>query len=103
MALISTLVAAALVSTGGPTSPPVSPGVLQIESELVIHGRVRKPQVFFMIPKKTARMGDEIAAVADPVDEVVRLGAVNLAPTRTVDLDELRRSSLLGQLEKAVR
>ena len=36
MALISTLVAAALVSTGGPTSPPVSPGVLQIESELVI-------------------------------------------------------------------
>ncbi len=103
MFLISTLILATLAVAEEPARSAASPGVLQIESELVIRGRVRKPQVFFVIPKSIAELGEEIAEVSDPVDEVVRLGAVNLAPTRVADLDALRRSSLLGALEEAVR
>lgn len=102
MTLISTLMIVAL--TAGPALPASDSEILQIESELVIRGRVRKPQVFFVLPKSIADMGEgTLAEVSDPIDEVIRVGAVNLAPGRDVDLTPFANASLLGKVKGALR
>jgi hypothetical protein len=99
MTLISSLMVAALMAQAGPPPAPADGGVLQIESDLVIRGRVRKPQVFFVIPKQVLDSTDGLeAAVDDPIDELLRVAAVDLAPARPVDLRPYRRGSLYGFL-----
>ncbi len=99
MTLISTLMVASLMAQAGPPPVPADGAVLQIESELVIRGRVRKPQVFFVIPKQVLEStGGMEATVDDPIDEVLRVAAVDLAPSQPVDLRPYRRGSLYGFL-----
>ena len=80
-----------------------SRGVLEIGSEMVIRGKVRKPQVFFLIPKQVADgLGAEIAP-RDPVEEVMAVGAVDLSPPLEDDLDGRAEGSLFGALHRATQ
>lgn len=87
-----------------PEAPPVGQEQeLDIESDMVIRGRVRKPQVFFVIPRMGSETFDEGREILGPLDEVVSVGAVDLSPARATELDGFAESSLIGAIRDTER
>ena len=95
---LAALAVGLLLSTVGQAEEPV-----QIETDLVVRGRVRRPQVFFLVPKADLAPIEKGAVRQDPVAEIVGLAASTPVATPTLEGHGLHAKSIVRSLRDQSR